>query len=520
MSSDGNAAQEEEAEAYDWDGAVRPSIHLRLIRHAESVNNEIYRDARKIYGGGTDSFDLEGWTTYVDSRRDADPGLSAVGIAQAERLAEQLVEELGGSASSPLRIIVSPMRRALATLLPTLRRLRGGTGGRGEGEEGLPASVLVHASYFESEGCHLKDVPQPGMSPEQIGRLLAPALADERPAGADAPDPPVGASFEGFGGSAVGWYAGGTGPETRAESEQRASRFYIWLTEHLDAMLAEPSAPDVFDAGVASKGEGASPRRRTVVLVGHGDFMALLLRRIVAGYGHSVEAAGLTHRTAFVHHNTGQTDLEYFGRGRFLLMATNRVPHLPLHLRTGGTLTDGWAYLMPPDRFLLDAEVSVTAVFEDEVQGHVKEQADAMRRLYLPQAGQAQEGGTGSEKFWVGTGTGTGTGEKQQEQDGQGDVTQLSVLRGHQVVGCASFRCATGALSDVVVRPSARRSQVGRALVESAREKAREAGTKLLAVWPSTEEGRTFFIRLGFKRDGDGGDNGKGTTPSRMILTP
>ena len=94
MSSDGNAAQEEEAEAYDWDGAVRPSIHLRLIRHAESVNNEIYRDARKIYGGGTDSFDLEGWTTYVDSRRDADPGLSAVGIAQAERLAEQLVEEL------------------------------------------------------------------------------------------------------------------------------------------------------------------------------------------------------------------------------------------------------------------------------------------------------------------------------------------------------------------------------------------------------------------------------------------
>ena len=118
------------------------------------------------------------------------------------------------------------------------------------------------------------------------------------------------------------------------------------------------------------------------------------------------------------------------------------------------------------------------------------------------------------------TGTGTGTGEKQQEQDGQGDVTQLSVLRGHQVVGCASFRCATGALSDVVVRPSARRSQVGRALVESAREKAREAGTKLLAVWPSTEEGRTFFIRLGFKRDGDGGDNGKGTTPSRMILTP
>ena len=48
---------------------VRPSIALHMIRHAESGNNEVYRNARYIYRGGTPEFDEEGWKHYVASHR-------------------------------------------------------------------------------------------------------------------------------------------------------------------------------------------------------------------------------------------------------------------------------------------------------------------------------------------------------------------------------------------------------------------------------------------------------------------
>ena len=51
--------------------------------------------------------------------------------------------------------------------------------------------------------------------------------------------------------------------------------------------------------------------------VGHGDFMSLVLKRIVAGFGHSVEKEKVPHRSAFVHNNTGITELEYFGKLAF-----------------------------------------------------------------------------------------------------------------------------------------------------------------------------------------------------------
>ncbi len=41
------------------EGQVRRSISIRLIRHGESQNNQVYRDARRIYKGGTPEFDLQ-----------------------------------------------------------------------------------------------------------------------------------------------------------------------------------------------------------------------------------------------------------------------------------------------------------------------------------------------------------------------------------------------------------------------------------------------------------------------------
>lgn len=116
-----------------------------------------------------------------------------------------------------------------------------------------------------------------------------------------------------------GWYCHATGAETRAQSEERAAKFYLWLCHTLDGELSEAeTVPDIFDAGVRIEGEEEENdfdffqsrlrRRRTYVLVGHGDFMSLVLKRIMSGFGHSIEHDGIPHRSAFVHHNTGMTE--------------------------------------------------------------------------------------------------------------------------------------------------------------------------------------------------------------------
>ena len=84
---------------------------------------------------------------------------------------------------------------------------------------------------------------------------------------------------------------------------------------------------DVFDAGVAVPGEEnenehdkfvpRQRRRRTALLIGHGDFMSLVLKRIMAGFGHSVENEGIPHRKYFLsllHLKTGsaQYDCRHF----------------------------------------------------------------------------------------------------------------------------------------------------------------------------------------------------------------
>ena len=287
--------QEEDRGPASSEGSVRPSIRIRMLRHAESVNNQVYRDARRIYGGGTPDFDLGGWEAYVDEHRSDDPGLSDVGVQQAEKLAEYLVDDLAGTASSPVRIVTSPMRRTLETIRPTLEKLKARNGnGIDIGASAPSASCIVNAFYFESEGCHVKEEPRPGMNRHQISDMLVPHALDSSNLAFDGFDPND---------DDAGWYAHGTGPETRPESEERAAKFYVWLCEYLDEQLAEAShAADVFDAGV----DGAPLLRRTVILVGHGDFMALLLKRIIAGFGYTHEREGVTHRSAFVHWNTGE----------------------------------------------------------------------------------------------------------------------------------------------------------------------------------------------------------------------
>ena len=136
-------------------------------------------------------------------------------------------------------------------------------------------------------------VSEEGMNPLEISELMKDSVSD-----------PSDLEFIGFPDSSRGWYVNGKGPETRAESEARAAKFYLWLCEYLDKELKSAQA-DVYDAGVSVPGEEneceqdrRSPRRRrrrTELLVGHGDFMGLVLKRIVAGFGHYVENEGIPH---------------------------------------------------------------------------------------------------------------------------------------------------------------------------------------------------------------------------------
>ena len=456
---------------------VRRSISVRLIRHGESKNNQVYREAHRLYRGGQPDFDLEGWTKYVDDHRVADPGLSNVGEEQAVRLSNYLVPHLVNQAGE-VRFVISPMRRTIETMLPTLTKMNA--------DNEASFRTYINGFYFESEGCHTREKVEPGMNAEQISKCL--------PNG-------VQASYVGFqNGPEKGWYDYGTGPETRHESEQRAARFYVWMMEFLDEQLMEAETSevnDIFDAGVTLPGEEndkchdpfqpRARKRRTAVFCGHGDFMSLVLKRIVAGFGHSIEKKEVSHRAAFVHFNTGITQLEYFGKGRFLVMSSNQVPHLSDPggecYMTGASLKDGWSYLMPSDTHLLDSEVDFA--FSDEVQPHIAEQTEALRSLYLNNSASSE------------------SSPSQDELDTKlhkSNALTVVVKRGLQVVGCASLDEKTGRLSDVVVRPSARRSHVGRSLIDAVKNHAKESKNfEKIIVEPSTSESQAFFEKMGFE---------------------
>jgi broad specificity phosphatase PhoE len=465
-----------------------------MIRHAESQNNQVYRDARFLFRGGTPEFDLEGWNTYVDKHRCADPGLSDTGLKQTQHLADFLVPHLLNQSSRPVRVIASPMRRTLETIRPTLERLKN------EGGESV-CQVIVNAFYHETEGCHLKDKAVEGMNGEEISARLKDAVAK-----------PSDLQLEGFPNPKRGWYVKGHGAETRSEAEARAAKFYVWLCEYLDSQLYS-NDPDVFDAGVSLPEEEhecehdrTSPRirrRRTALLIGHGDFMGLLLKRIVAGFGHAVEVEGIPHRSAFVHFNTAITELEYFGNGRFLIMTSNHTPHFHPNeyseLRTGGGLKDGWSFIVPPDSFLLDAEVSIG--FSDELEDHVREQTEALKSLYLSTSRSNDDGLTA-----IGLSVEEVDGRTEVDINGGHPSVCFVVKRGLQVAGCAWYDESTGRLSDLVVRPSARKSQVGEALVNAVRSHARKLNRSgSLLIQPKTLDNKDFLVsELGFQElDGD-----------------
>lgn len=176
-------------------------------------------------------------------------------------------------------------------------------------------------------------------------------------------------------------------------------------------------------------------------------------------------------------------------------MATNATPHFRpdeySQLRTGGSLKDGWSFIVPPDAFLLDAEVSIG--FADELEGHVREQTEALKALYL-------KGSSSKEETTCNDNSTNGLSVEEVDANGQKSVC-IVVKRGLQVAGCAWYDESTGRISDLVVRPSARESQVGEALVNAVRAHARKLNRSgSILVQPTSLENKEFLVgELGFE---------------------
>ena len=149
---------------------------------------------------------------------------------------------------------------------------------------------------------------------------------------------------------------------------------------------------------------------------------------------------------------------------------------------------------MPNDEFLLDAEVSVA--FQDELEGHVVEQANALKALYLSSEA--------SEKFHADRVNLSVEQEDEAVSDrGQDRVKHFVVKRGLQVVGVASYSEATGRLYDVAVRPSAG-PEVSETLFDAVKQYARRLGRSgSLLIRPKCSDSKALFEAMGFEEVGD-----------------
>mmetsp|Transcript_20185 Transcript_20185/g.45741 ORF Transcript_20185/g.45741 Transcript_20185/m.45741 type:complete len:518 (-) Transcript_20185:63-1616(-) len=452
---------------YDDQTSFRPSIKLVFVRHAESFNNQVYADAHRLYNNG-EEYNETGWNDYVERNRKADPGISKRGHVQSDSLGRHLADTLR---KEDVSFVVSPMARTLDTIRPVLkhmleRKIR-------QGSADCMLEVMVQGKFYEVEGSHVRGVAKPGMNRAAVQQFLCSSKEGDHPKSRDSIslEDHVNLSFAGFPSAAdedLGWYAEHTTNETWASGEVRSAHFYHWLVDFLDLMqldLENDNEGRITDKSKQSK-------KRTVVLVGHGDFMGRTLRRAVVGFGHMIENERRYHRAGFVHYNTGISELEYFGAGRFLLMNINCIPHLdsgPDDLKTGGRLGDGWAYMMPKDKHILNIDIDVRCYHSTSLEEHVQEQVDALRVLYLRD------------------------GEKKVSEEVSNDPEMITFIawRGLQILGCVLFHEGTGRVKDMVVRPVSRRKGVGRNLVRAIKAYIREregSNSSVVAVNGADEE--------------------------------
>lgn len=250
---------------------------LLVLRHAESENNRSHAELLKQFVGNYDGFD----EAYAKVAR-RDSGLSETGHLQAACVAEALAPMFVDLGKRAL-LVTSPMRRALDTATPLIKRAR------------LDRKrVVCQLEMFEIGGHFLRLEKRPS------------ELADQLEA-----DHPL--------------HCRGI-PSDEAYAPRRAAESYDEACARIDRVIAWTEATL------------RNYRYDVVVMVAHGHLLTRWLRRwmrVPCGRG-----------LAFTHANTGMTMLEW-ARGRGLLIKfVNDQSHLDDELSTGGA-RGWWGYSLP-----------------------------------------------------------------------------------------------------------------------------------------------------------------------------
>jgi hypothetical protein len=207
-------------------------------------------------------------------------------------------------------------------------------------------------------------------------------------------------------------------------------------------------------------------------------------------------------------------------------MSHNHTPHFApedyARLRSGGSLKDGWSYVMPQDEVVnLNAEVTVAFV-DEELDPHVAEQAQALKALYLSSKSEPIQfpmNAASLESLVDSTAinnSGTSNGglvveadeserddemrsSRSSQRKANANIKHFIVKQGMQVVGVATYHEDDGKLYDVAVRPSAGK-EASYLLFDAVRkhvtQKLKRSGS--LVVLPRSAESRLLFEQYGF----------------------
>ena len=346
-----------------------------------------------------------------EAARVADPDLTERGQRQAELVATALAERTAGER---LLLVSSPMRRALLTAAPIAQRL------------GLAREHFwCHGELYEVGGCYVGTTASAGATRGEIEGEFAVTcthLAD------------------------TGWFAEQSLPEHPVDAGRRVERIASWLETTLHTR---------------------ADHEDTVILVLHGDLLTRWLRRWLQIPWH--------HGLAFVHGNTGITELRWHPLHGSLLVGLNDLGHLPEELRSGSRVTDVWWRYANPE-LVVDRHQGC-----GEVEDGLWRQVTALReRLLLSREGRSLESYRASDER---------------------SVHFLARMHG-ELAGAAQYDPEHGRLRQVVVAPEFRGARVGRALIESAREEAARDGRSKLIVH-AWQESTEFYRRLGFRSSGE-----------------
>ena len=254
-------------------------MHVLLVRHAESTNNILAEQITAELGinpYGPNS-GAEVMAVY-DRRRTADPALSPLGLRQADllpihpHLQDVRLEQL--AAQGRVRVVTSPMQRAILTSLPLLKVIN--EAAAAGNPDATPLRATLIADVCEKGGSYKLKHDAAGVAFNEAWGGAGRAQLHEL----------WGATHDASGIREDGWWSTSCpGAEDDAAFEERLQRAESWLRSLVHLYAVDPVQPDYH------------------IIVSHADFIDAILTRILKLHSHG--------KYVFYSSNTSISHLEF-----------------------------------------------------------------------------------------------------------------------------------------------------------------------------------------------------------------